>query len=106
MNLLKNACEAFDQDSQPKERELVLSIGKGPSADGWRVEVADNACGFGADAVPQVFRPAYTTKTRGTGVGLPFVRSVLEAHGGSAELASPGPGLGARAVLDFPSPGG
>ncbi len=106
MNILKNACEAFDQGPQPKECTLVLSIGKGPSGGGWRVEVVDNACGFSADVIPQLFQPAYTTKSRGTGVGLPFVRSVMEAHGGYAELTSPGPGLGARAVLDFPACGG
>jgi signal transduction histidine kinase len=51
------------------------------------VRVADDGPGIPADMRERIFEPFVTTKSRGTGLGLPLARRHVEAHGGSLELA-------------------
>lgn len=47
-----------------------------------QVAVRDNGPGVAAEIRPRLFEPFFTTKTKGTGLGLPIVRRIIEAHGG------------------------
>jgi signal transduction histidine kinase len=49
----------------------------------------------------QIFEPFYTTKTRGTGLGLPICRRAIEAHGGTISVDSE-PGKGAEFTITIP----
>jgi signal transduction histidine kinase len=53
--------------------------------------------------MPQIFEPFFTTKTdgRGTGLGLSIVRGILDAHGGTIQVAS-APAEGTRFTLTLP----
>jgi len=78
--------------------------------DDWRVSVeivvADSGPGFAPDARGHLFELFFTTKERGTGLGLPLTREILVAHGGTicAEPARADEGGGARFVLWLPGP--
>lgn len=76
-------------------REVRLSAGAG-----W-LEVADDGPGVSAGNRDRIFDPFFTTRrmTGGTGMGLPIVRRMLEAHGATIALEDGGPG--ARFVLRF-----
>jgi PAS domain S-box-containing protein len=79
LNLLLNALEAM-KDRPAEDRQVVVQV----EADGSRmvkVSVRDRGAGLGDD-VERVFRPFYTTKPDGLGVGLSISRSIVEAHGG------------------------
>ena len=54
-----------------------------------------------AEAKKLVFEPLHTTKAKGTGLGLPICRQIVERHGGSIELAEPRE-PGARMVIHLP----
>jgi signal transduction histidine kinase len=58
-----------------------------------RIRVADNGSGLTAEQKRRIFEPFYTTKSRGTGLGMAIAKRVVEAHGGRisvGELSGPG----------------
>ncbi|MFC3912171.1 nitrogen regulation protein NR(II) [Pseudaeromonas sharmana] len=83
-NLLANALQAG-------ARSLLLSAHK--VDDEAVIRVVDNGCGMASDVVARVFEPFFTTRSRGTGLGLAVVQSVVHSHQGKVEVASvPGEG--------------
>jgi len=95
INLLKNASEA---GGPPDEVALEVS----PLADGGAdVRVLDGGTGFSSDALENAVLPFYTTKSGGSGVGLPLVREVAEAHRGHLMLGAR-PSGGAIVTLRLP----
>lgn len=93
-NLLKNAVES-GPDPRP---EVRLSR---PRAGWVRLEVLDAGPGFTADALKNALTPFYTTKTKGTGIGLSIADSFVQAAGGRLRLENRPEG-GARVSLDVP----
>ena len=65
------------------------------------IALQDDGPGIDPEAKELVFEPLYTTKAKGTGLGLPICRQIVERHGGSIELAKPR-GPGARMVIHLP----
>ncbi|EDT39099.1 integral membrane sensor signal transduction histidine kinase [Burkholderia ambifaria MEX-5] len=71
------------------------------------VTVQDQGIGIPADAMPRLFEPffqidgTYRDASRGVGLGLPFVKAVIERHGGSVEVTST-PGRGSRFIVRLP----
>ena len=66
-----------------------------------RVSVRDNGPGLAPEQRPRIFDPFYTTRTKGTGLGLPIARRIVEAHGGRI-AAGEGGGPGAEFVITLP----
>jgi signal transduction histidine kinase len=65
-----------------------------------RVTVRDSGPGIPADVRERIFTPFFTTKARGTGLGLPTAKRIVEAHGGSIAVRSqPGEGTTVEVVL-------
>jgi two-component system sensor histidine kinase HydH len=68
-----------------------------------RIELADTGSGISDQDLPRVFDPYFTTKPSGTGLGLPIVQKVVEAHGGEVTIRSElGKGTTVRVLLPFP----
>ena len=68
-----------------------------------RIDIADTGAGIRKEDLPRVFDPYFTTKPSGTGLGLPIVQKIVEAHGGEILLESE-PGKGTTATLFLPAP--
>lgn len=65
-----------------------------------RIDIHDNGPGLTAEQFRRVLEPFYTTKTQGTGLGMPIVRRIIQAHGGQFEpIASD---KGARFAITLP----
>jgi two-component system sensor histidine kinase PilS (NtrC family) len=80
-NLLTNAAEAM-----PQGGKVCVS---GKLAGGQvLLEVADDGPGIAVDDLPHIFEPFYTTKERGTGIGLAIVHSIIQGHGGEVQVRS------------------
>ncbi|HVB31137.1 MAG TPA: ATP-binding protein [Gemmatimonadaceae bacterium] len=52
------------------------------------IEIADTGCGIAAENLAFVFRPFFTTRHTGTGLGLPITREIIQRHGGRVSLTS------------------
>src|SRR5205823_14271285 len=71
---------------------------------GWqRVVVADNGPGIAQAAMAKLFRPFFTTKTNGTGLGLAVVQKIIVQHGGQVEVRNC-PNGGAEFIVTLPLP--
>jgi signal transduction histidine kinase len=67
------------------------------------IEVEDSGSGIGADDLPRIFEPFYTTRSDGTGLGLAIVHKVVRAHGGDIKVRST-LGGGATFTITLSSP--
>jgi two-component system, sporulation sensor kinase E len=81
VNLIKNALQAMT-----KGGTLTLQTGEG--ADGVWVSVGDTGGGIPQEQINRIFEPFYTTKKKGSGLGLMIVQRIVRAHGGRIELES------------------
>ena len=87
LNLLQNAKRAVRNCPLPVSIALELSREEG--AKRWVVlRVRDPGEGIKAEHLPKIFIPFFTTFPQGTGLGLPISRNIVEAHGGTIEVAS------------------
>ena len=66
-----------------------------------RLTIADNGPGFPVELLPRIFEPYVTTKARGTGLGLPIVKKIVEEHQGTIEISN-APEGGARIDIRLP----
>ena len=83
INLLRNAAEAAAKHSETPQVTLRFSPASGRRTC---IEVADNGPGVPESLQQDVFLPFFTTKAKGTGIGLSFARQVVLAHQGSISL--------------------
>jgi signal transduction histidine kinase len=99
VNLVKNAMHAMT-----KGGTLTLQTGEG--ADGVWVSVTDTGGGIPPEQINRIFEPFYTTRKKGTGLGLMIVQRIVRAHGGRIELESHvGRGTTFRVWLPLHEPG-
>jgi PAS domain S-box-containing protein len=78
-NLLHNAHDALKNVAHP---QIVLRT-ENYNQNSVKLSVLDNGSGFPEHMVARVFEPYMTTKDKGTGLGLPIVKKIVEEHGGS-----------------------
>ena len=88
LNLLKNAIEAMPGGGKLSVTMCLVSKATPASAEAIRIEIADTGPGMSDSEVRSIFRPFYSTKPKGTGLGLPFCRRVAEEHGGEITVST------------------
>ncbi len=100
INLVGNAFDAL-QDARPDEPTIEISMGENLASNEVWVKIRDNGHGIDSETRGQIFTPFYTAKPSGTGLGLAITKKLVDAHGGTIEVAN-APGGGAEFVLSFP----
>ena len=83
INLLKNSMEALTDIQNPN-----IDINCYISVSELIIEVADNGQGISPDQLKKIFIPFYTSRDKGTGIGLPFVKQVMKLHQGDITVKS------------------
>ena len=96
INVIRNACQASIDEG---EVVVVRCMAK---KDQRIVEVVDRGCGIDQEKVEDLCKPFYTTREKGSGLGLALTRQIVEDHGGTLEIESrQGEGTTVRFVLPF-----
>ncbi len=108
-NLIKNAGEAIDslqEAGAPKGHTPRIRVEMKVDDGMARISISDNGIGLPEDRA-RLFEPYVTTRDKGTGLGLPIVRKIIEEHEGTLALTDAEPlddsgQIGARAEIMLP----
>jgi PAS domain S-box-containing protein len=83
MNLMLNGFDAMKETTGGGELIIKSEAGDGQLL----ISVSDTGVGLPSEQADQIFRAFFTTKDKGTGMGLPISRSIIESHGGHLWVA-------------------
>jgi signal transduction histidine kinase len=99
INLMLNAIEASPVESQIRVKTRFLPDGGRPQA---LITVEDEGEGIPEKDREDIFKPFFTTKSKGTGLGLANIKRIVEAHGGQVEVSNL-PVRGASLTITLPA---
>jgi len=107
LNVLKNAVESIEQAGTVRiEARLNVNYrfarGRGRKRSFLEVEIADSGKGMTGEELRKALLPFYTTKSRGTGLGLVMARQAVTRLGGKLEIRS-SPGVGTSVKISLPA---
>ncbi len=106
-NLLQNAQDAMSErgpSAPPAHIDVTTEAIHYRGADGRngiavRLEIVDNGPGFAPKILSRAFEPYVTSKARGTGLGLPMVKKIIDEHGGRIDIQNRTDGTGAAVSI-------
>ncbi|MEM9190311.1 MAG: ATP-binding protein [Myxococcota bacterium] len=81
LNLIRNA-----RESMPSGGRVGVSVA--PASGGLRIQIEDEGSGMTEEQQKRMFELFYTTKKRGSGLGLPLTQQIIVAHGGRVDVES------------------
>jgi signal transduction histidine kinase len=81
VNLIKNAIQAMTKGGR-------LTLRTHQASEGVMVTIADTGGGIPQEKINRIFEPFYTTKKKGSGLGLMIVQRIIREHGGRIDLES------------------
>jgi two-component system, NtrC family, sensor kinase len=94
LNLLLNGIQAIANQGK-------IEVALGQEGEWAVVRIRDTGKGIGANSLPKIFKPFFTTRKEGTGLGLPLAKGIVESHKGRIEVTSE-PGQGAQFEVWLP----
>lgn len=97
-NIVRNAVDAVEQNGRNRRIEVEVAPAEARRV---RVSITDSGAGLSEEAIERIFEPDYTTKTRGTGLGLAVARQTIRVHGGEITACN-APRGGARFTVELP----
>jgi signal transduction histidine kinase/DNA-binding response OmpR family regulator len=96
LNVLTNAADALSKEERPM---IDISVDTIPGFV--RIRIRDNGCGMTQEEQKNLFRPFFTSKPKGTGLGLVIVKKMLSKMNGTISIAS-NPGEGTTVTMTLP----
>jgi len=103
-NVLDNAIDALADVAEGRRIDLFVENGtRGAHGPAATVRIRDNGCGIAAEQIGRIFNPFFTTKEKGTGLGMAISKKIVEAHEGTIDVVSE-PGRGTEFLVTLPLP--
>ncbi len=100
INLIENAAQAMSAGDNPGSNGRIV-VTTAARLNAFELVIADTGPGISAENLVKVFEPLFSTKSFGTGLGLPMVKQVIEQHDGTVDIAST-PGKGTKVTIRLP----
>ncbi len=100
INLTDNAAQAM-AETAASGGDAVVTVSTRMNGDCYELAIEDTGPGIPAEVLTKVFEPLFSTKSFGTGLGLPTVKQIVEQHGGTVQIASES-GKGTRVLVRLP----
>lgn len=85
LNLANNSIEAIESGGQI---EISAEKSAGEGGPGVILQVSDNGCGIPPENIEAIFKPFFTTKQAGTGLGMAIIQKIIEEHKGQIRVQS------------------
>jgi len=106
VNVVDNACQAMADEIgwTRRTRAQFLTVATRLKDGRVEIEITDTGPGIPEAILARILEPLFSTRSSGTGLGLPTVRQIMEDHGGGLEVSSV-VGLGTRVILWLPHSG-
>jgi signal transduction histidine kinase len=83
INLIKNSIQALDNSTKP-----MLTLSAKANKSKIEISVTDNGAGIPENILSDIFVPFFTTKDKGSGIGLSLSRQIMRMHGGNISVQS------------------
>lgn len=99
VNLIKNAIEAIEENHFHSKGKIQIRTNCHDS--NVIIEIEDNGVGISKETIASLFTPFYSTKEKGTGIGLSVCKQIIEDHGGKIHVTSE-PFLGTSFRIELP----
>ncbi len=80
LNVIANALQSMDNTRK------ILTIDLSDAKDSYLISIQDTGCGIKKENLDRIFDPFFSTKDKGSGLGLSIVRNIVESHNGSVEI--------------------
>lgn len=96
VNLLINAVEAIEEGGV-----ITIRTDMDPDGDGEKIEISDTGSGIAKEHMTRIFEPFFSTKPKGTGLGLAVSYGIVKNHQGDLQVQS-SPGHGTRFTITIP----
>jgi len=96
LNILLNAIQAMAEGGS-----LTVSTQDARRGQSVEIQFQDSGEGIDPETLKKIFNPFFTTKEKGSGLGLPIVKSIVESHQGSVQVDST-PGEGTAVTISLP----
>jgi signal transduction histidine kinase len=97
LNLITNAIESM----QSVEHRVLRVRSESDGSDEVHISIGDTGSGIDQSNIDSIFKPMFTTKATGMGMGLAICRSIIESHGGRIWIS---PGIERGTVFHFTIP--
>jgi len=94
LNITLNGIQAISATGQ-------VTLAMLQNHDNVAITISDTGRGISADALPRIFKPFFTTRSEGTGLGLSLAHGIVQSHGGLIEVTST-PGKGTTFKVSLP----
>jgi signal transduction histidine kinase len=95
LNILMNAMQAMPAGG-------TITVELADREDTLTIVFSDEGKGIPDDVLKKIWRPFFTTKDKGSGLGLPIVKKIVEGHGGNVRVAN-GPEKGVQVIVTLPA---
>ena len=96
LNILKNSIESI-----PKEKTGIINISTIIEKNNYKLIIEDNGIGMSREVLNKMKEPFFTTKKRGSGLGIPLIYEIVEAHDSKINYTSK-EGIGTKVTIEFP----